>query len=144
MRIGEYCKKRRIEKGLTEEQVSEQMGNDFQSSLLWDFEEFDDNDIDGWSIEVLKRYCEVIGIEPKEIAEAPISKQNNLSLAKLICTRREEKGITKEELSERIGYEQSVLESLEQEKRDAVVCVHALREIAKELDLSFNSLLVRL
>ncbi len=144
MRIGEYCKNKRVENGLDEEQVALLIGENFQASLLWDFEEFDDNDIDGWPIEDLKKYCEVIGIELKEIAEIPISDHLDLPLASLIRTRREEKGITKEELSDRIGYEKSVVEAIEKEERDVVVCVHALKEIAKELDFSFKALLARL
>jgi hypothetical protein len=50
MRIGEYFKKKRIEKGLETKQLAKLISDDFQESLLWDFEAYDDNDIDGWSI----------------------------------------------------------------------------------------------
>ena len=141
MRIGEFCKRKRIEKNLNEEQVASLVGKHFQASLLWDFETADDDDIDGWSIHDLKKYCEVIGIKPIEIAEAPTSDLTNLSLSSLIRTRREEKGITIEDFSERIGYEVGVVEAIENGKRDVIVCIHALKGMAKELDISFKILL---
>ena len=144
MRIGEYFKKKRIEKGLNLEQLAKHIRDDFQESLFWDFEHFDDNDIDGWSIVDFRRYCAVLEINPTEFADVPISDISDLPLKLLVKTRREEKGYSIEDLSERIGYFPDVVEALEGDNADAVVCLDALKKAGKELDIPFRLLLEKI
>lgn len=141
MRIGEYFKKKRIEKGMNIEQLAKFIRNDFQESLLWDFEYSDDNDLDGWPIMEFKRYCLALGMDPTEFADIPISDIADLPLPMLIKTRREEKGFSIKDLSERIGYYPDIVEAIETDKTDVPVCLDVLKELAKELDLPFRILL---
>ena len=144
MKIGEYFKQKRLEKGLTTAQLAKLISDNFQESLFWDFEGFDDNDIDGWSIPDFKRYCEILGINPADFSDIPISNLARLTLPVLVKTRREEKNISVEDLSERIGYHSDVIEAIENDRKDIVVCLDALKEIAKELDIPFRLLLEKI
>lgn len=144
MRIGQYFKKKRIDKGLNLEQLAKLISDDFQESLFWDFENFDDNDIDGWSIVDFIRYCAALGISPTEFADIPILDLSELPLPLLVKTRREEKGYSIEDLSERIGYYPDVVEAIESDKKDVVVCLDALKELAKELDIPFRLILEKI
>ncbi len=143
MKIGEYFKQKRLEKGLTTAQLAKLISDDFQESLFWDFEDGDDNDIDGWSIPEFKRYCAVLEINPTEFADIPISNISDLPLSQLVKTRREEKNISKEELSDLIGYEPAAIEAIEEDKED-IVCLDVLKGIAKELDIPFRLFLEKL
>lgn len=142
MRIGEYFKRKRIEKGLDLKQLAKLISDDFEESRLWDFEDFDDEDIDGWSIVEFRRYCAAIGISPTEFADVPIFGYIRLP-APAACqdAQREEKGISIEALSERIGFYPTVIEAMENDRKDVVVCLGALKVIAKELDIPFKVLL---
>lgn len=111
MLIGLHFKKKRETKGLSEKDVAGMIRSDFQESLLWDFEEGDDNDIDGWVLGDFKKYCASLEIKPTEFADIPISDLANLPLPGLVKARREQKGLTVEELAERIGYFPEVIVS---------------------------------
>jgi DNA-binding XRE family transcriptional regulator len=144
MKIGEYFKQKRLDKGLTTVQLAKLISDNFQESLFWDFEGFDDNDIDGWSISDFKRYCEILGINPTDFADIPISNLSHLTLPILVKTRREEKNISVEDLSESIGYYPEVIEAIENDRKDVVVCLDVLKAIARELDIPFRVLLEKI
>ena len=144
MRIGQYFKKKRIEKGFELEQLAKLIRDDFQESLFWDFENFDDNDIDGWPIVDFVRYCTAIGVSPTEFADIPTSDISALSLQMLVKTRREEKGYSIEDLSNRIGFYPDVVEAIENEKNNEIVCLAALKGVAMELDIPFRLILEKL
>lgn len=143
MLIGQYFKDKRRQKNLTEDDVARQIGPDFQASLLWDFESGDDNDIDGWSIIEFKKYCEILGIKATDLADIPISNLNGLSLSQLIKARREEKGFSVGDLSDRIGYEPSVILAIEANDK-GVVCIEALKQLAMALDIPLRVLLEKI
>ena len=140
MRIGEYFKKIRLEKNLSEEDIARNIGPEFQASLLWDFESGDDNDIDGFTINIFKKYCEQLGIKPAEFADIPIKDIGELSLSKIVMERRIEKGFTVEDLANHIGYESIVIIALEEGKLDQV-CLDALKQVSIALDIPFRVLL---
>jgi len=145
MRIGQYFKKKRIERGLSWGQLAKLISDDFQESLFWDFEDGDDNDIDNWSVEDFKRYCVALGVRPSEFADIPISDIADLPLPILVKTRREEKGYSVEDLSDRIGYYAVVVESIESGRDDEQnVCLDALKKVAMELDIPFRVILEKI
>lgn len=144
MLIGLHFKKKREAKGLSQKDVAQMIGSDFQESLLWDFESGDDNDIDGWLVGDFKKYCTAIDIKPEEFADIPITDLANLPLSALVKTRREQKNISIEELAERIGYFPTVVEALENGAADTEVCIDALRSIGFELDIPFRLLLEKI
>jgi len=142
MRLGEYFKRLRLAKGLTESELANRIGNGFESSLLWDFEGGDDNDIDGWSIEDFKRYCEILGANPTDFADIPSSDIDHLPLPLLVKARREEKGFSITELADEIGYDPRVIVVIEEQCNDeVVVCLDVFRRLASVLDLPFRLLL---
>jgi transcriptional regulator with XRE-family HTH domain len=65
----------------------------------------------------------------------------DLSLPLLIKTRREEKNLSIEDLSELIGYHPDVVDAIENNRKDVVICLNVLKEIAKELDIPLKVLL---
>ena len=135
MLIGSYFKNKRIEKGLSEKEVASQISNDFQESLLWDFESGDDTDIDGWSIQEFKKYCELLDIDPSKYADIPVSDLSGLPLSSLVKTRREEMGYSITELSDLIGYEEAVILAIENEHEDVIVCLNAIKQLAHILGI---------
>ncbi len=144
MLIGEHFKKKREDKGLSHKDLAKMIRSDFQESLFWDFENFDDNDIDGWVVGDLKKYCAALEIKPEEFADIPVSDLAHLPLPALVKARREQKGLTVEELAERIGYFSVVIEALENGRTDAEVCIDALRSVGVELDIPFHLLLEKI
>jgi len=118
--------------------------DDFQESLIWDFEAGDDNDIDGWLLGDFKRYCALLDIHPTEFADIPASDLASLPLEALVKKRREQKNWSIEELAERIGYFPVVVEALENGRADSAVCLDALRSIGVELDIPFRMLLEKM
>ena len=116
----------------------------FQESLLWDFESGDDADIDGWSIRDYKRYCEILDIAPAEYANIPVSDLNNLPLSALIKTRREEMKYSIKELSDLIGYEDSVIQAIEEEQNDIVVVLDVIKQLSLVLGIPFWVLLEKI
>jgi transcriptional regulator with XRE-family HTH domain len=144
MLIGRRFREFREAKGLSEVQVAERIRPSFQDSLLWDFEGFDDNDIDGWSIHDFKKYCAVLGVQPTEYADIPLTDIHQLPLHELVQKRREEMRISVSELSDHIGYEESVVDALEGRRADMTVCMHALKATALKLNIPFRVLLEKL
>ena len=143
MKIGEYFKAVRLKKNMTEEEIARRIGPEFQASLLWDFESGDDNDIDGITIIDFKNYCHILGISPADYADAPMINKYNLSIPELVMERRLEKGLTTDDLAEKIGYEPVVVKSLEENKLE-FVCIDALRQVSTVLDIPFRILLEKL
>jgi len=119
--IGEKFRKLREQKGLSGAQVAHRIGPGFQESLLWDFENGDDNDIDGWSIQEFKACCIALDVSPTDYADIPLTDLQYLSLPELVQRRREEKGFTPSDLSDRIGYEESVIDAIEGRRQDVTV-----------------------
>lgn len=144
MLIGLHFKKKREAIGLSQNDVAQMIRSDFQESLLWDFENGDDNDIDGWLLGDFKKYCVALEIKPEEFADVPVSDLANLPLAVLVRVRREQKNLSIEELAEHIGYYAVVVESLENGRVDSEVCIDALRSIGTELDIPFRLLLEKI
>lgn len=144
MLLGTYFKQKRLAKGLAYSELARLISSDFQPSLFWDFEDGDDNDIDGFSISEFKRYCEVLDITPADFADIPVSDIGHLPLSLLIRTRREEKGYSTEELADRIGYEPIVIEAIENNMDDTIVVLDVLRQVAMVLDIPFRLILEKI
>jgi len=144
MLIGTYFKQRRLAANLSPSQVAASIAPDFEESLLWDFEDGDDNDIDEWSIQDFKRYCEALSLNPADFADIPTKDIGHLPLPDLVRTRRKEKGYSLSELSEYIGYDESVIEALEGPPQNVTVCMEALKETALWLDIPFRLLLSKI
>ncbi len=144
MLIGNYFKEKRIEKGLSESELSALISPNFQESLLWDFESGDDNDIDGWSIREFKRYCDVLEVKPSDYADVAVSDLVDLPLANLIRTRRKEMGYSIGDLSDLIGFEENVIHSIENEQDDIVVALNAIKQLSLILCIPFRLLLEKI
>jgi ribosome-binding protein aMBF1 (putative translation factor) len=144
MLIEPYFKQKRIEKGLSETELALQISSDFQESLLWDFEAGDDTDIDGWSIQDFKKYCDILEIDPTALADIPVSNMLDLSLAALVRTRGNEMGYSISELSDIIGFEEKVIRAIEEERRDVVVALHVLKQLSVTLGIPFKVLLQKI
>jgi DNA-binding XRE family transcriptional regulator len=144
MRAGSFFKQQRERKNLTHAEIAASIRPDFEPSLFWDFESFDDNDIDGFSLGEFKRYCEILEIQPSVFADFPSSNLSHLSLPLIVKTRREEKNWSIEQLAERIGYYPSVIEALESGDFASAVCLDVLRSVARELDIPFRMLLEKI
>lgn len=143
MRIGEFFRAKRIEKGLSENEVANQIKDGFQSSLFYDFELRDDNDIDGLSICDYKKYCSILDIPATSFADIPATNLYSLKLSELIKSRRTEKGYSIDDLAERIGYDSIVVVALENDEYDDVV-LDVIKGVAYELDLPLRLLLEKI
>ncbi len=144
MLIGLYFRNKRLEKGLREEDVANLIGPDFQKSLFWDFESGDDSDIDGFSIQEFKRYCEILDIKPTNYADIPVSDKQKMPLSIIVKTRREEMGYSIKDLSDLIGYEETVINAIEGERSDVVVCLDVIKQLSMILGLPLRVLLEKI
>ena len=144
MLIGSYFKKKRIEKGLSEADIASLISPNFQASLIWDFESGDDTDIDGWTIQEFKKYCEIIEIKTTEFSDIPASDLHDLPLSKLVKNRRTEMGYSIGDLSSRIGFEENVILAIEEERNDVPVVLNAIKLLALELGIPFRMLLEKI
>jgi cytoskeletal protein RodZ len=134
----------RLERGLSQKEVALKIRSVFQESLLWDFEAGDEKDIDGWLLSDYKKYCSIIGISPAEMVDSAIKNEQNLSFSELVRTRREEKRLTIGELSDAIGYDESVIESIENNVYEKTVCLDALKSLSEELNVPLKILLTKM
>ena len=120
------------------------IGPDFQESLIWDFESSDDNDIDGMSIRDFKFYCKALDINPVEYADMPVSDLRELPLSSLIKSRREELGYSITDLSEYTGFEECVIQAVEENRDDVCIALNAIKQLALVLGIPFRILLEKL
>ena len=141
MKINEYLTNIRKEKALEDKEFSEIINK----NIYWleDFEG-DEEEISGLSIPQLRNMCAVLEIDPVDIFDVVTSNLRNLNLSDTIRIRREEKYWTVDDLSERTGYEASVIQALEEGSDFSNVCIDALKKITVELDLSFDFILRKL
>ncbi len=144
MLIGSYFKKKRLEKGLSEAELTIRISPNFQESLLWDFESGDDTDIDGWSIQDFKKYCEILDLNPTEFASIPVSDLLDMPFSLLVRTRRNEMGYSISELSEFIGYEEDVIQAIEEERDDIIIVLDVIKQLALTLCIPFRVLLEKI
>jgi transcriptional regulator with XRE-family HTH domain len=144
MVLGTYFKQKRLAKGLNYSELAKLISGDFQPSLFWDFEDGDDNDIDGFTIAEFKRYCEVLDISPVDFADILVSDIKHLPLPLLIKSRREEKGYSVEQLADKIGFEAIVIQAIEENSYDTEVVLNVLREAAMVLDIPFRLILEKI
>ncbi len=144
MLIGKYFKEKRIKKGLSESELASLIGPNFDESRIWDFESGDDNDIDGLSIREFKLYCKALDINSVEYADIPASNLRDLPLSSLIRARREELGYSITDLADYIGYEQNVIQAIEEDRDDVVIALNAIKQFALILGLPLRLLLDKL
>ena len=117
---------------------------DFQESLIWDFESGDDNDIDGMSIRDFKLYCRTLDIDPVKYADIPVSDLQELPLSSLSKARREEMGYSITDLSEYTGFEECVIQAIEESREDVYIALNAIKQLALVLGIPFRILLEKL
>ena len=141
MKIAEYLKQRRLEKGFTEVELSELVG--LSVSSIGDLELYED-EIDVLSAFDLKRLCAALDINPADILRAIISDLKDLPLSDLIKSRREEKKYTIDELSDRIGWDRKLIDVIENSGDLNEVSVDALERMAMELDLPLSLIFEKL
>ena len=141
MKIADYLKIKRLDKGYSDVEFSKITG--LNISWIGDLESNDD-ELDTLCIQDIKKICEVLCISPADIFRAVAFDLKHLSLSDLLRKRREEKGYTIEKLSDLIGYEVIVIKSLEDNGDLREVPMPALMNIAIELDLSLELLLEKL
>lgn len=141
MKIADYLKKKRLDKGYSDVDFSNLTG--LNVSWIGDLES-DDDELDTLCVPDIKKICEALSISPADILRAVASDLKHLPLSDLLKKRREEKGYTIEKLSDLIGYEVIVLQSLENNLDLKEVPMPALMNIAIELDLPLELLLEKL
>jgi transcriptional regulator with XRE-family HTH domain len=139
MKIGRYLKQKRSELGFSDVELAKEIG--ITVSSLNDVEDIDENDIQYLTIQQLITMCHVLKIRPIDIYQAIISDFKKLSIQEIIKKRRDEKGLSIEKLAELIGYNSSLIESIENNENLNEFCLNFLKNIANELDLPFEFLL---
>lgn len=141
MRINEFFKQKRQEKGITDQEFSKITGQ----NIYW-VEDFDgdEEELNGLTISELQGICRALGIAPLEIYNAVLSNLTHLSLAQIVKIRREEKFWTVEDLAERIGYEPYIVEAMENGDKLDQVCIDSFKKVAAELDLPIDFLAAKL
>lgn len=141
MKINDYLKAKRIEKGLGDNEFAQLL----EQTIHW-VEDFDgdEDELNGLSIPQFKRMCDALGISPNEVYSIVPSDLKNLTLFELVRKRREEKFWSVEDLSDRVGYERNVIECLESGTNLETICLDALKKIAADLELPFDLVLEKL
>ena len=133
MRIGLFIKKLRKELGISAVDFAKKIG--ITTDTLSDFEGFDDDEINGFTIPELKRMCDTLKIAPASLFQSNIKEYGKIDLAELLIKRREERKISRVDLSDQIGYEESVIEALENNMNKDRVCFEAIKKVSSELDI---------
>jgi transcriptional regulator with XRE-family HTH domain len=141
MKIAEFIKEKRIEKNLSDVDFAKKVG--LNISTVNDLESYDD-EIDILTVPDLKRICNVLGISASEILDCVIINLKDLPLSNIIRNRRAEKGYSVQQLSERIGYETIVVETLENGGDKSQICIDSLEKLAMELDLPLSLIFEKL
>jgi transcriptional regulator with XRE-family HTH domain len=141
MKIDEFIKEKRIEKNLSDVDFAKKVG--LNISTVNDLESYDD-EIDILTVPDLKRICNVLGISASEILDCVIINLKDLPLSNIIRNRRAEKGYSVQQLSERIGYETIVVETLENGGDKSQICIDSLEKLAMELDLPLSLIFEKL
>ena len=141
MRINEYLKEKRAEKGLSDKKFAEII----DQNIHW-VEDFDgdEEELNGLSIPQFKSMCDALGISPEAVFKIVVSNLKDLRISEIVKTRRKEKYWSIEDLADRIGYKSSVIEALENDMNLDGVCLDALKKIATELELPFDFILQKL
>ena len=120
MKICEKTKKRRIELGLTESDISSRVG--LTRSEYSDIELHEDELYTVTDLCRVKKICEILGFDLLELLEQKcVFCEEGVSLAEvfllplneLIANRRREMGISMDELGERVGFYKAEIENLE-------------------------------
>jgi transcriptional regulator with XRE-family HTH domain len=141
MRIIDFIKSRRLELGMSEDELADQLG----VNIHWVFDlETDEDEINGLSIPKFKKLCSILDVKPVDIYKLVPSNLESMKLSELIKMRRNEKYWSVDDLSDRIGYESIVVESIENDGNQEAICVDALKKIAMELDLPLSLVLEKL
>lgn len=141
MRVNEYLKRKRTEKGLHDKDFAESTGQ----NIDW-VEDFDgdEEELNGLTIPQFKQMCNALEIEPQEVFSVVVSDLMKFSLFDLIRKRREEKFWSVDDLADRVGYESFVIEAIEKGSSLNSVCIDALKKISTELDLPLDIVLQKL
>ena len=141
MRINEYVKKKRIEKGISDLEFASIVGENIH--WVGDFDD-DEEELNGLSIPQFKEMCRALGVSPVDIFSIVTSDLRKLNLPEMIRKRREEKYWSMEDLADRIGYETYIIESIENNTNLNKICIDALKKIAIELELPLDLVLEKL
>jgi transcriptional regulator with XRE-family HTH domain len=141
VRVNDFLKKRRVEKGISDKDFAEITGQ----SIHW-VEDFDDDEeeLNGLNVPQFKKMCHTLDLTPSEVFCIVASNLKDLGISELIRKRREEKYWSVDDLSDRVGYESYVVGALEKGSNLNAVCLDALKKIATELDLPFDLVLQKL
>lgn len=141
MKINDFLKKKRNDKGLSDSGFA----NLLDQNIHWvDDLNGDEDELNGLNIPQFKRMCDTLGISPQEVYSVVVSDLKDMNLFELIRKRREEKYWTIEDLSDRVGYDPSVIECLEGGTNLENICLDALKKIATDLELPFDLVLQKL
>jgi DNA-binding Xre family transcriptional regulator len=141
MLIGAYLKQKRIAKGMSDVELSKITG--ISTNNIFDLEEYE-NEIDMYAMNRIKALCDALSIKMSDIFEQLTDDYKDLSSSEIVMRRRSEMGISVKELSDRIGYEEIVIEVIENNGDLQQVCLDAFKNIACQLDLPLSFLLNKL
>lgn len=149
MRINEKVKKRRFELGLTESDISNNVG--LSRSEYSDIELHEDELCTVTDICRFKKICEVLGFDLLELLEqkcafceegASFVEEFSLSRNELIASRRRKMGISREELGERVGFYEAEIENLEKNPEHLETWpVDFIKDLAAIIDVPVQILL---
>lgn len=141
MKLNKYLKKKQDEIRLSKKKFADEIG--INTSWLFDLEN-DEDEINWLNLTQFGNMCKALQIKPSELFHIFISDIEELSLGELFKKRREEIGWSIENLGERIGYEQSVIANIENNKNTNEICIDVLKKTASQLNIPFNLVLNKL
>ena len=118
--LGNHLRKKRLAQGLRQREVADRLGVESDSIYYWETNRYNP------SLRLIPRIIDFLGYMPYDTS--------SMSLGERIVTLRRCLGLSREELAERLGVDESTLRDWEHGKR------RALKRNLEKLDAVFSSL----
>ena len=141
MNIPEFLQQKKLEKGLSDSDLSQVTG--LSMDCIYDVE-FHENEFELYGLPKLMTLCDALSISLADIYRVSEADMRGRTLSEIIKFKREEKGLTIKELSVLMGFEPVVIEVLENNGDLSLVCMEAFKMLAYALDLPLAPLLEKL
>lgn len=118
--LGDHLRKRRLDLGLLQKEVAQQLGVDKDSIYYWETGRYKP------SLRVIPKIIEFLGYMPYDTSE--------MTLGERVVTMRHFLGLSREEFAERLGVDETTLRNWEHGKK------RPLKRNMEKLDVWLNSL----
>ena len=141
MNIPEFIRRKKQERGVSDEELAQATGLDLDS--IYDLE-LHENDFELFGLPKLMKLCAALSVSIADIYRVAAGDLWEKSLAEIIRARREEKELSVKELAVMIGFDVQVVEVLENGGDLNLVCIEAFKLLAYALDLPLVPLLEKL